>query len=217
MEEAKKLLLTIVVFGGIIFLLAAVQVYQLAVYGWGFIAFEDALTLQVEEQQTKLGKLIRRNTIERDKATKELETLEGMKEVALQLMPDELKTRELVGAISNKGKGLVLVNEIKPVENKSKTTVRRRGPAVASDPYEAVVYEMELRGSFDEIATFINVMEMFELSDEEGKSKKQFFAVQDIEIEADQEGLTKSGSHTVNLKLVTYRYVPAEPTKRGGK
>ncbi|MCX7934021.1 MAG: type 4a pilus biogenesis protein PilO [Planctomycetota bacterium] len=218
MNERTKLLLTIGISIALALALCALLYLPMSKIGiWPFMS-ETSLRAQQAKLAAEASAL--REKINRDlpQAKAELEKLRPMYETAVLILPQERRPEDLLGAINAKASeaGVTTIS-LSPgaVTAKGGAAEGRQiagKKAVAAATHEEWSFKIELLGTYDQIATFINKMENFETA--EGK---RFFAVSDFSIEADNKGLTEEGRHKCSLSMVTYRYAAAAPAAPAAK
>jgi Tfp pilus assembly protein PilO len=147
----------------------------------------------------------------------ELKKLTAQQDAANQLLPKESDPAQLVAFINAKAQEVgVDIGSLTPKAAKKKSSGGFRGriggaAAGSGDKFEEWVYAIELNGSYDKIAMFINRMEEFEIVNGEGQREKRFFAVRDIDITADKLGVKEENvKHIAKVTMVTYRYKGGE-------
>lgn len=202
MDEKKKLIITIVVTAVILLAFTGILIYQFSVLGVGPFKGVDSLLTKIEVEEKKLQGMKARLASELPVKQDEKKALEPLAEEAKQLLPEEIAPERLLKFINAKAE-LALVDLVAIDSAKVKAQGGFFGGGAAK-PFDEIVYSMNIIGSLDELALFLNYMEMFELSGNEGESQKRFFEVKDIKIKADGSGLVEGGRHQIALKMSTY-------------
>ena len=120
--------------------------------------------------------------------------------MARQVLPNEYRVFELSEAIGEKAKQTgVNVRSVRRV-----TPTRRAG--TDSGYFEQISFEIQMVGSYDQIARFVNSMEEFERSGPDTEGLRRFFKVLSLEITAARSGLSLTEPHTARLNMATFRY-----------
>ncbi|MHC4886057.1 MAG: type 4a pilus biogenesis protein PilO [Planctomycetota bacterium] len=204
MDEQKKLVVTLVTMIGVAVVILGVLLYQMNTLGVPPLDGEESINAEIAKAETELKRLTKLSTQELPQAKKELEDLSGMEADARQLLPKVVLTEEVLKFINAKAEeARVEILGIDPTKVKKKSGGFRRGPA---EPYEEKVYRMIVTGSYDQIALFVNYMEMFELSVDGQKPEKRFFKIRDIKLHSKELGLSETLSHVATLDVATYQY-----------
>lgn len=141
-----------------------------------------------------------------------LEELKIEYELAGRVLPRESTPDQLIAAIRTKAvQSGVIPDKLTPsTTGQNRSRGRGRGPQAS---FEEWTFSLTIRGTYDQIATFINRMEEFEAVDpSKVGSEKRFFRVQSVNITANSSGLgfignpAEAGRHTCSLVMQTYRY-----------
>ena len=237
MNESQKLMITIGVFSGVSLILLVWLFITVRAIGYEPFRHEESLREKIDIAQQKENALKTENTVKRAQVKEELDRLEKDRDFVNQLLPREHKPEELVDFITKKAIKTD-VNLMRIVPKKEKKRSRRRGGS--ADPYEEWIYNMEIVGTYDQIAAFINEMEEFLIKDEStGATETRYFDVKKLDIEAEEDGLVESGIpdkvieqriasaasqgkkakdlklglHLAKMEMRTYRYIPPETKK----
>ena len=119
--------------------------------------------------------------------------------MARQVLPNKLPPQELVAAIMEKARQSgVTIRDVVP------TPAPRR--ATGDGLFVPIPFRINLQGSYDQIASFINSMEEFERSGPEAEGLRRFFQVSELDIQATRYGLSLGEPHTARLSMTTYQY-----------
>ncbi|MDR1519329.1 MAG: type 4a pilus biogenesis protein PilO [Planctomycetota bacterium] len=160
-------------------------------------------------------------------ANESLKTVKADYDLATLVLPRENTPDQLVAAIRTKAEqaGVVLIKLVPSRVGATQGAGARapqRGRGAQAAAFEEWNFSLNIRGTYDQIASFVNHMEEFESSDPNvAGSEKRFFQVRDIDITADQGGLGFFGvagagpstsprqRHECSLVMQTYRYTGA--------
>jgi len=221
MAEQKKLLVTILMIGVVLLGLFVLLYFQLSSYGWGPMKGDESLTTQIDSLKTKLAKEKARIKKIPDVEQQRRE-LEVDYQVAMQLLPKESSPDELLGFINEKartaGADIIAIKPSRPAiviedtsasTKKKRTTTKSKKGGSTEKMYEEWTFDMKLLGTYDQLGSFINKMEEFEI-EVPGGVEKRFFAVKAISLKADSGGLTEDGRHACSLVMQTFRYLKKE-------
>lgn len=211
----RKRLIRMLVVAGVILLGGLAYLFLLVREAgdmWPYEGEPNTLTREV----TDLEKEVRRLEAERAKipaAREELERIRVEYDLASRVLPRQASPGQLMDAISVKAlQAGVVPNRLTP--SASGQAARGRGVA-----FEALDFALSIKGSYDQIATFVNRMEEFESNDPSRiSSDKWFFEVKEITITAEDNGMSNLGAqaaqnavkHQCDLKMRTYRYTGTE-------
>lgn len=145
-------------------------------------------------------------------AKERLEVIQVEYDLATRVLPRESSPDQLIAAIRTKAEHSgVKPNRLTP--NVGRGGGGRRGGG--SQAFEEWSFTLEITGSYDKIATFVNNMEEFSSSDASRTgSEKRFFQVSSIDITSEQMGMAGLGGsspesvlgHRCTLVMQTYRY-----------
>ena len=121
--------------------------------------------------------------------------------MARQVLPSNFFDHELSEAIAEKAKQTGVMTQ----------SVRRTGGSgrrntTDNGNFETIGFEINLQGTFDQIAMFINSMEEFERSGPDTEGLRRFFKVTNLEITSSKRGLSLTDSHVGRLSMATFRY-----------
>ena len=146
-------------------------------------------------------------------AQEKLQTITVEYDLATRVLPRESSPDQLVAAIRIKAEQAgVIPDRLTPAV--SAVTGGSRG----SGSFEIWRFNLDIRGSYDQIATFINYMEEFEDSNpNRSGSEKRFFEVEQIRLNSKSNGMSflepeyiegpeSFVRHTCNLVMQTFRY-----------
>lgn len=152
---------------------------------------------------------------------KQLAALKKDEAQAKQLLPKENDPAQLLAFINAKAEeSEVRPQGITPKKVAAASGGRGRSRAGATaEKFERWQYDMEIIGTYDQIATFINRMEEFEIVLDNGSTERQkrFFAVESLSLEAVSDGMVQGEQeHTARLSMVTYRYTGAPTPPEAG-
>ena len=135
-------------------------------------------------------------------------------ELASRVLPRESSPDQLIAAIRTKAQQSgVVPTSLQP--SIVQTAQRARKGGGGGGQFETWRFTLDVSGSYDQIAAFINRMEEFDSPDAARTgSEKRFFEVRDITIEAQDSGLANLGGEVANsplrhkctLVMQTYRY-----------
>ncbi|MFW5856535.1 MAG: hypothetical protein ACOCX4_01545 [Planctomycetota bacterium] len=206
MEEKKKLIITAAIVGFVCLLLVGALAYQVHVLGEAPLAHEESLLAEIDRLETQKAGLEQRVNVELPARRQELESLKGLATLAGQLLPDEIRPEDLLRFVREKAEQALIGI------HKSEIVQPRQRPGfgqTATDPWEERVLKLELLGDYDSLGLFINYLETFEMAGPDGKPVRRFFAVKDLQIEAEDDGLVEDGEHEITLEVSTYRYKAA--------
>ncbi len=187
--------------------------FQLRHVGWGPLARypqslkakKDGFQRRINDAQAKIDQIPGRE--------EELATLEKDEKVADQLLPRASRPDELLQFIRRKAKEAnVSPQSITPsvsgVGGGSAPSSPFGGPGDAGgSKYQKWSFAIVIKGTYDEIGTFVNKMEEFEISLEGSPPEKRFFRVTSLDIAATDGGMSEGVRHTCNLQVETFRYV----------
>ncbi len=219
MTERGKLLLTVGISIAVALAFCALLYLPMSKIGiWPFKS-DSSLRAQQEKLSAEAAALTVKITKDLPAAKADLDKLRPMHETAVLILPQERRPEDLLGAINAKASeaGVTTVS-LSPGAVTAMGTGATGGrqpagkKAAVAATHEEWSFKIEIAGTYDQIATFINKMENFETA--EGK---RFFAVRDFAIEAASKGLTEDGRHKCNLNMVTYRYAAAAPAASAAK
>ena len=171
----------------------------------------DTTQRAIEDAEAKIAQLP-------DKRV-ELKKWQQEEKKAVQLLPSESTPDDLLRAIRKKAEEAgVKPRYIKP----SRSDSGRPGFGAPGMPgpgggggggakQEEWLFRIDLIGTYDQIAVFINKMEEFEIAAPSGQMEKRFFAVRELEISAPGNGVTEDGINRCKLTMQTFRYIaPAQ-------
>lgn len=169
-------------------------------------------------QLNQLDEEVRRLRMEVAKipaAEERLKAVNEEYELASRVLPRESSPDQLIAAIHTKAQQSgVIPTSLSP-------SVAKGGPqpqggrGQGSNAFETWRFTLNLTGSYDQLATFINRMEEFDSPDAARTgSEKRFFEVRDITITSEENGLAnltpegagKPVEHKCVVVMQTYRY-----------
>lgn len=216
MNEQKKMLLTVAVFGLIAIGLLVVLYLQMGHIGIGPFQGPESLTTRIEQQQQRLKEAQSKIDQIPDRE-KELQNLTRIQKKVDQLLPKESTPEQLLLYIQKKAEESgVTPLDIKPAKSRGTARVGGRGRGASQQLYEEWTYEMQLLGTYDQLGRFINLIEEFQITAPGGQPEERFFNVKELEISADSGGITEGGRHECKLVIQTFRYTGQDaPAKRG--
>lgn len=176
---------------------------------WPYFNKPGTLTNKISSLEREVADL--NAEVKKIPAAKErLEALKVEYELAATVLPLESTPDQLLAAIRLKAQQVnITPDSIVP------TVVTPRAVKGAA-AFEEWRFTLALKGTYDQLASFINKMEEFESTDPaKTASGKRFFQVQSIDITAEDSGLANLGGigaeqnskgHQCNLVMQTYRY-----------
>jgi Tfp pilus assembly protein PilO len=219
MSETKRLLITVVLVVVVVLAEIAGLYFILARVGGIFFTPDDSLTAEIQRLETDIQ-------AERERAAQipgflaaeaQLQPVLGE---SMQLVPMHSPTDTLVRYIRQKAEEAGLrVTLVRP----SRVGGETGGPPVFFGPqnaqaeqpqgpsYDEWNYQIRVHGSFDAIASFINLMEEFEIRTPTGQTVSRFFAVKQIEMTVPESGLEPGRDLTCELVMRTFRYTGEAP------
>lgn len=174
---------------------------------WPFFQEPGSLTNNIRSLKRE------KDDLEKQKAQipamrQQLEEIKVEYELAGRVLPRESTPDMLLAAIRMKA----LQSGVIPDRIVPSTTSQNRGRGAGAS-FEEWSFSLTIRGTYDQIATFVNRMEEFETADaSKVGSEKRFFRVQNIGISAKENGLgfigdpAEAGRHVCTLVMQTYRY-----------
>lgn len=184
---------------------------------WPYDNEPGTLTRAVSDLENE----VRRLEAERAKipaAREELERITVEYDLATRVLPRQSSPDQLLAAIRIKAvQAGVVPDRVTP----NAIAPRQQGARRAGEgAFEEWSFSLSIKGSYDQIATFVNRMEEFESTDSARiNSEKWFFQVKEIDITAEDNGLANLGGgqvaanairHQCNLIMQTYRYTGTE-------
>lgn len=218
--ESKNKIRYVIIALGVLFVAGGVYLYTLiGTAGDRWPAYDEpgTLTNDVTRLTASVAQLVK-EVAKIPEAKKQLEVLQVEYDLAIRVLPKENSPDQLVGAIRTKAEQA----GVKPISLKPSTSGRAGGGARkgSSGPFEEWSFGLDIYGTYDQIATFINKMEEFESTDSsQVGSEKRFFRLQDIEITASENGLGNlhplsavdsngkpTRAHNCKMTMQTYRY-----------
>ncbi|MCL2000544.1 MAG: type 4a pilus biogenesis protein PilO [Planctomycetes bacterium] len=175
----------------------------------------NQLTDEVQRLQVEVARI--------GPAREQLEAIRIEHELASTVLPRESSPDQLVAAIRIKAQQAgVIPDRLIPSAARAPQQPRGGGARRAGGAFEEWNFSLTIRGTYDQIASFVNRMEEFESVDaEKTGTEKRFFQVQDIEITAEENGLANLGAaaasgpegrkgHQCILLMQTYRFTGSE-------
>lgn len=212
MDERKKLIVTLAIMIGIAVVVFGILIYQMHNLGVSPLGGADSINAEIAKADLELNRLNVISKKDLPEAVKRLEELDSLKGDAAQLLPVKVLTEEVLRFINAKAEeAQVEILGVDPTKAKKASSGTGR---TVSEPYEEKIYRMIVSGSYDQIALFINYMEMFELSAEGQKPEKRFFNIKDITLESQELGLSEDLNHVATLDIATYEYVEVKSKKQ---
>jgi Tfp pilus assembly protein PilO len=215
--NSNKQLTKIIGVMAVLFLGGMVYLYLLIEEAGDFWPHENApgsLTSDIAKIEAEIQRL----RVEVMKIPDAKETLEALKveyDLAVRVLPRESSPDQLIAAIRTKAQQAGVTPD-KLVPSVGGGAGGRR--AAQSGNFEVWSFSLDIRGSYDQIATFVNRMEEFESNDPTRMgSEKRFFQVNSIDITAEANGMSRLGGvgsavadtsvgHKAALVMQTYRY-----------
>ena len=182
---------------------------------WPAYKAPGTLVRMNEQLESDIAKL-RSEVAKIEPAKKLLEDLKVEYDLATRVLPRENTPDQLIASIRTKAHEAGVIPE---VLTPSVAAAPRQRSGKAS--FEEWSFSLNIRGDYDQIATFVNRMEEFESADpEKTGSEKRFFKVSSITIAAEDGGLGFFGppvgapgstqrGHNCALTMQTYRYTGA--------
>lgn len=174
---------------------------------WPFFQEPGSLTSEIRGIQREIDDL-QQKISEIPAARQRLADIKIEYELAGRVLPRESTPDQLIAAIRTKA----LQSGVIPDRLAPSTTGQSRGRGPQAS-FEEWTFSLSIRGTYDQIGTFINRMEEFEAVDpSKVGSEKRFFRVQNITIGANNSGLgfigdpEHTGRHSCTLTMQTYRY-----------
>lgn len=214
---SRKQLTQIVAVLAVVFLGCAYFLYtQMSRAGdsWPFFNEPGTLTNDINRINGEITRL--QQEIAKIPAAEEaLEKIRVDYELANRVLPRESSPDQLIAAIRLKAQQAGVIPDRLTPEVVGQGQSRGRGPATN---FEEWSFSLDIRGSFDQIATFVNRMEEFESSDPTRTgSEKRFFKVTNIDITAEDSGMAflippnapegqGRNGHRCSLVMSTFRY-----------
>jgi Tfp pilus assembly protein PilO len=137
------------------------------------------------------------------KAVKDLEDSKAMFQECKEYLPADENVQQMLKSISD----MCLESALDSVDIKWDSSARPAALGAAKQPYEAIRYKCEFRGSYHQLARFVSKIE-------DWKHFKRFASIQTFSLEAADRGLLRDSGkqrHKALLTLEVYRY--NEPVK----
>lgn len=194
---------------------------------WPYNDAPNTLTREVNSLTSEIQGL-KKDVAKIKLAEEELEKVKVEYELATRVLPRENTPDQLLAAIRTKAQQAgVIVNRLVPSASRARSSSSRRGRG-AQTSFEEWRFTLDIRGSYDQIATFVNNMEEFESGDHERTgSEKRFFRVSEFSILASDNGLgflhiakqddgvgvmgaQSEGGHTCSMLMETFRFTGSE-------
>lgn len=174
---------------------------------WPHVREPGSLTVEIDRLNQDIARL-RQEIAKIPDAKEALEIVRTEHELASRVLPRESTPDQLLAAIRTKAAeaGVFPIRLIPSVG-------QGRGDMSS---FEVWGFTLDLTGTYDQIATFINRMEEFESADPSRTgSEKRFFQVNTVTITAAHEGMgflpdrlgELSLQHTCHLNMGTFRYI----------
>lgn len=206
--------LAVVLIGAVIYLYTLVKE---AGDMWPYENEPGTITNRIQRLQKEVADL--KAEIAKIPAAKErLEAIRVEYDLAARVLPRESSPDQLLAAIRMKaGQTHVTPSKLTPRISSRGSSPGRRGGGGSG--FEEWSFTLELTGTYDQIATFVNKMEEFESGDPSRTgSEKRFFKVSSINITAEKNGLAALGGarpeniigHKCTLVMQTYRYTGSD-------
>lgn len=199
MSELQKMIITIVVFGVSLAGLLVGLYFQVAKIGIEPFKGPESIAVQMDEMLNREEQA--RADIEMIPAKKkELAGYQRDKETAKTLVPaDVLPEKMMLLIVSKAREAGVSPTYLKPIGHSD-------DDGDGAEGLEGFSFAMRIKGTFDDIGKFINLLEEFEISGTGGEQKNRYFEIEKLEINAKKKGMVESGGHKVDLLVKTYRY-----------
>jgi Tfp pilus assembly protein PilO len=208
MEERRKLITTVIVSAVVVLLLGGALAWQARTLGVGPLDHAESLNSRIAITTKQRDDLQRKIQTEMPKRRDELASYQKSKDLATELLPDEVGDQQIKRFVWEKADlALIEVLNVSRLEPARRSSVGRGG---GGGPWEEFVVSLELRGTYDQLALFINYLETFQLDRPDGSTVRRFFEVKNLEVEAEEEGVIESGRHEIKLDVSTYRYKTAQ-------
>jgi outer membrane murein-binding lipoprotein Lpp len=177
-----------------------------------------SLTSQIGTLRASIDKL-RQQTAQIPARQEVLAAITVDYELAQTVLPRESSPDQLIAAIRTKAQqaGITPVR-LQPsiIQAGGRGTARGGNAQGAGGAFETWRFTLNITGNYDQIASFVNIMEEFESPDAERTgSERRFFELLDINIQAQENGLANLGgevdanspvAHSCTLIMQTYRY-----------
>lgn len=181
---------------------------------WPLFEEPGSLTADIKSLTRQIGEL-KKEEATIPEVKQKLEDLKKEYEVALRVLPTESTQDQLIGAIRlMTQQSKVTLDRINPMPSRASVAAGGKGAPKLFDSWTA---SLELHGSYDQLATFVNKLEQFESSDPAtGNAQRRFFQVTDIDITSEDGGLAELGDkgynnekkgHACKMVIQTFRYV----------
>jgi hypothetical protein len=213
MEEKKKALVTLAVMAGVALILVGVQVYLMSQLGVAPLDGEESLKTKIKGMESEKSRLEKIQEVTLPQKEEELDKLMSVSADAIELLPDEVKPEQVMEFIIAKAfEAQVNLLDYSEAKKRRAFSAFGRGP---SNPWEEIKFELILSGTYDQLALFINYIEIFEMQGPEGKPISRFFAVENPEIEVRQKGVHETGFHEMKVEIVTYKFKQPTGKKLG--
>jgi hypothetical protein len=206
MEEKKKFIITISAVSTGVLVLLGVMLYQFSVLGVSFMKGPNSLTTKVDKVEKNIVRIEGRLEVELPAKKQEREDIRRNEGMAKQLLPTSIAPEKLLRFIHAKAElALIDLVAIKAVVTK-KANTNPFAMGAKKENWEEIVYKTKLLGTYDQLALFINYLEMFEIPGKDGKPVKRLFAVKDLKIKAEDDGIIEGGRHDITLDISTYTF-----------
>lgn len=212
MNEKTKFLVTLGAIFGILLLMLVGFYFQLARYGWGpFIGKynpkgKNSLQAEIAELNKRMQKADA-DIAQIVPLQDAIKAMEPDKKVAEQLLPNVITADQIADAIREKAKSSgVFPKRV----NARKPSGGGRFGGVSED-FEEWDYSIEVTGTYNQIGTFINKMEEFEVAGEGGKMQRRFFAVKEVDVKPGSSATLFDGAeHKCSIVMLTFKYTGEE-------
>lgn len=178
----------------------------------------ESLTREIQRLRTEVAKI--------PDAHAQLEAIKIEYELALRVLPKESSPDQLLAAIRTKAQQAgVVPDRVVPAVQRGQTGARRGAPTGAFEEWR---FTVDIRGTYDQIASFVNRMEEFESSDATtAGSERRFFQVSDISITAEESGMAlfppnfvaveANRGHKCTLIMQTFRFTGDDQAAAGAR
>lgn len=215
----KQLMLIMGGLGVVLVALLAFLYFQISEAGDMWPAHNEPGTLTADVNRLNRDIAGLRDEVKKIPPAKErLESLQVEYDLSTRVLPRESSPDQLLAAIRTKAhQAGVVPARLVPRVSSPRTSGRRS--SAMTPTFEEWWFDLEISGTYDQIGTFVNLMEEFDSSDGSRMgSEKRFFEVRTIDIASELSGLRGLGGsriaelkgHHCKLTMLTYRYSSRE-------
>ncbi len=189
---------------------------------WPYYNEPETLTYDINQLEAEVQRL-RIEVAKIGPAREQLELVKVEYDLATRVLPRESSPDQLITAIRTKAQQAgVIPDRLAPSAAGGGQQARGQAGRRGASNFEEWSFALDIRGTYDQIATFVNRMEEFESADPaKTGSEKRFFQVRDIDITAEESGLANLGAaaasgqegrkgHQCSLLMQTYRFTGSE-------